>query len=300
MTIPTWEKFMIPVLQNSNEEIKVLDLADICAKLFNLNEEEMNLGYDKNPGKKYRARTWWAVTYMCQARLLDKVRRGVVKITDRGKKVLDSGVDEINFKFLEEYKEFQDFVERSRASIGTRKSKEKEEDLTAEEKIQNSVEEIEELVKSQILDRIQQQDPYFFETLVVDLLKAMGYAGTDNFAQSTKKSGDGGIDGLLNQDKLGLDVVYVQAKRYKQDNHIQGKELRDFVGSLDVKGSSKGIFITTSDFANNAFETIKSSSKKIITVNGNQLADLMLEHNVGVKDEKILRLKRIDEDYFAE
>ena len=150
------------------------------------------------------------------------------------------------------------------------------------------------------MDRIQQQDPYFFETLVVDLLKAMGYAGTDNFAQSTKKSGDGGIDGLLNQDKLGLDVVYVQAKRYKQDNHIQGKELRDFVGSLDVKGSSKGIFITTSDFANNAFETIKSSSKKIITVNGNQLADLMLEHNVGVKDEKILRLKRIDEDYFAE
>ena len=128
----------------------------------------------------------------------------------------------------------------------------------------------------------------------------MGYAGTDNFAQSTKKSGDGGIDGLLNQDKLGLDVVYVQAKRYKENNLVQGKEMRDFVGSLDVKGSSKGIFITTSDFSNNAFETIKSSSKKIITVNGNQLADLMLEHNVGVKDEKVLRLKRIDEDYFSE
>ena len=173
-------------------------------------------------------------------------------------------------------------------------------DLTAEEKIQNSVEEIEQLVKSEILERIQQQDPYFFETLVVDLLKSMGYAGTDNFAQSTKKSGDGGIDGLLNQDKLGLDVVYVQAKRYKEDNLVQGKEMRDFVGSLDVKGSGKGIFITTSDFSNNALETIKSSSKKIITVNGPQLADLMLEHNVGVKEEKVLRLKRIDEDYFSE
>ena len=291
---------MIPVLENSSEEIKVLDLADICAKKFNLTEEEMDEGYDKNPGKKYRARTWWAVTYMYQAKMLDKVRRGVVKITDRGKEVLKSGVKEINFKYLEQFKEFQDFVERSKASIGTKKTKEKEEDLTAEEKIQNSIEEIEELVKSEIMDRILQQNPYFFETLVVDLLKAMGYAGTGNFAQTTKKSNDGGIDGLLNQDKLGLDVVYVQAKRYKEDNLVQGKEMRDFVGSLDVRGADKGIFITTSGFANNALETIKSSSKKIITVNGNQLTDLMLEYNVGVKDEKVLRLKRIDEDYFTE
>jgi len=300
MPLPTWEKFMIPVLENSSEEIKVLDLADICAKKFNLTEEEMDEGYDKNPGKKYRARTWWAVTYMYQAKMLDKVRRGVVKITDRGKEVLKSGVKEINFKYLEQFKEFQDFVERSKASVGTKKTKEKEEDLTAEEKIQNSIEEIEELVKSEIIDRILQQNPYFFETLVVDLLKAMGYAGTGNFAQTTKKSNDGGIDGLLNQDKLGLDVVYVQAKRYKEDNLVQGKEMRDFVGSLDVRGADKGIFITTSNFANNALETIKSSSKKIITVNGNQLADLMLEYNVGVKDEKVLRLKRIDEDYFTE
>ena len=300
MPLPTWEKFMIPVLENSSEEIKVLDLADICAKKFNLTEEEMDEGYDKNPGKKYRARTWWAVTYMYQAKMLDKVRRGVVKITDRGKEVLKSGVKEINFKYLEQFKEFQDFVERSKASIGTKKTKEKEEDLTAEEKIQNSIEEIEELVKSEIMDRILQQNPYFFETLVVDLLKAMGYAGTGNFAQTTKKSNDGGIDGLLNQDKLGLDVVYVQAKRYKEDNLVQGKEMRDFVGSLDVRGADKGIFITTSGFANNALETIKSSSKKIITVNGNQLTDLMLEYNVGVKDEKVLRLKRIDEDYFTE
>jgi len=300
MPLPTWEKFMIPVLENSSEEIKVLDLADICAKKFNLTEEEMDEGYDKNPGKKYRARTWWAVTYMYQAKMLDKVRRGVVKITDRGKEVLKSGVKEINFKYLEQFKEFQDFVERSKASVGTKKTKEKEEDLTAEEKIQNSIEEIEELVKSEIIDRILQQNPYFFETLVVDLLKAMGYAGIGNFAQTTKKSNDGGIDGLLNQDKLGLDVVYVQAKRYKEDNLVQGKEMRDFVGSLDVRGADKGIFITTSSFANNALETIKSSSKKIITVNGNQLADLMLEYNVGVKDEKVLRLKRIDEDYFTE
>ena len=135
---------MIPVLENSSEEIKVLDLADICAKKFNLTEEEMDEGYDKNPGKKYRARTWWAVTYMYQAKMLDKVRRGVVKITDRGKEVLKSGVKEINFKYLEQFKEFQDFVERSKASVGTKKTKEKEEDLTAEEKIQNSIEEIEE------------------------------------------------------------------------------------------------------------------------------------------------------------
>ncbi len=298
MTVPTFESFMYPVLKNSTSEVKVTELAEVCAKELNLTEEDKQERTRKLRQVKYIDRTWWSVTYLSQAKILKRVRRGYYKITERGQELLNTGITKIDTNVLEQYKEYNDF--KNRTSSTTRKSKEKDEDLTAEEKIQNSVNEIEELVKSEILERIQQQDPYFFETLVVDLLKSMGYAGTDNFAQSTKKSGDGGIDGLLNQDKLGLDVVYVQAKRYKEDNLVQGKEMRDFVGSLDVKGSGKGIFITTSDFASNALETIKSSSKKIITVNGTQLADLMLEHNVGVKDEKVLRLKRIDEDYFSE
>ena len=298
MTVPTFESFMYPVLKNSTSEVKVTELAEVCAKELNLTEEDKQERTRKLRQVKYIDRTWWSVTYLSQAKILKRVRRGYYKITERGQELLNTGITKIDTNVLEQYKEYNDF--KNRTSSTTRKSKEKDEDLTAEEKIQNSVNEIEELVKSEILERIQQQDPYFFETLVVDLLKSMGYAGTDNFAQSTKKSGDGGIDGLLNQDKLGLDVVYVQAKRYKEDNLVQGKEMRDFVGSLDVKGSSKGIFITTSDFSSNAMETIKSSSKKIITVNGTQLADLMLEHNVGVKDEKVLRLKRIDEDYFSE
>ena len=298
MTVPTFESFMYPVLKNSTSEVKVTELAEVCAKELNLTEEDKQERTRKLRQVKYIDRTWWSVTYLSQAKILKRVRRGYYKITERGQELLNTGITKIDTNVLEQYKEYNDF--KNRTSSTTRKSKEKDEDLTAEEKIQNSVNEIEELVKSEILERIQQQDPYFFETLVVDLLKSMGYAGTDNFAQSTKKSGDGGIDGLLNQDKLGLDVVYVQAKRYKEDNLVQGKEMRDFVGSLDVKGSGKGIFITTSDFSNNALETIKSSSKKIITVNGTQLADLMLEHNVGVKDEKVLRLKRIDEDYFSE
>ena len=298
MTVPTFESFMYPVLKNSTSEVRVTELAEVCAKELNLTEEDKQERTRKLRQVKYIDRTWWSVTYLSQAKILKRVRRGYYKITERGQELLNTGITKIDTNVLEQYKEYNDF--KNRTSSTTRKSKEKDEDLTAEEKIQNSVNEIEELVKSEILERIQQQDPYFFETLVVDLLKSMGYAGTDNFAQSTKKSGDGGIDGLLNQDKLGLDVVYVQAKRYKEDNLVQGKEMRDFVGSLDVKGSSKGIFITTSDFSSNAMETIKSSSKKIITVNGTQLADLMLEHNVGVKDEKVLRLKRIDEDYFSE
>ncbi len=298
MTVPTFESFMYPVLKNSTSEVRVTELAEVCAKELNLTEEDKQERTRKLRQVKYIDRTWWSVTYLSQAKILKRVRRGYYKITERGQELLNTGITKIDTNVLEQYKEYNDF--KNRTSSTTRKSKEKDEDLTAEEKIQNSVNEIEELVKSEILERIQQQDPYFFETLVVDLLKSMGYAGTDNFAQSTKKSGDGGIDGLLNQDKLGLDVVYVQAKRYKEDNLVQGKEMRDFVGSLDVKGSGKGIFITTSDFSNNALETIKSSSKKIITVNGIQLADLMLEHNVGVKDEKVLRLKRIDEDYFSE
>ena len=298
MTLPTFESFMYPVLKNSTSEVRVIELAEVCAKELNLTEEDKQESTRKLRQVKYVDRTWWSVTYLNQAKLMQRVRRGYYKITERGQELLNKGITKIDKSVLEQYKEYNDFKNRTSSTV--RKTKEKDEDLTAEEKIQNSVNEIEELVKSEILERIQQQDPYFFETLVVDLLKSMGYAGTDNFAQSTKKSGDGGIDGLLNQDKLGLDVVYVQAKRYKEDNLVQGKEMRDFVGSLDVKGSSKGIFITTSDFSSNAMETIKSSSKKIITVNGIQLADLMLEHNVGVKDEKVLRLKRIDEDYFSE
>ena len=298
MTLPNWEKFMSPVLSNSKEEIRVINLAEICAKHFNLTPEEKNTGYEKSSGLKYVHRTWWAVTFLRQAGLLEKPKRGYIKITKKGKEVLDSGIKEINEKYLHKFPEFINFLNRSKKKDETKKSDEK--DLTAEEKIQSSVDEINEVVKSDILERILKQNAYFFESLVVDLLKAMGYAGANNFAKVTKKTRDGGIDGILYQDALGLDKVFVQAKRYKEDNLVQGKEMTNFIGSLEVKGTNKGIFITTSEFSKDAFEKIKDSSKNVITINGNKLTDLMLQYSVGVRNEKIHNIPRIDEDYFEE
>ncbi len=298
MTLPNWEKFMSPVLSNSKEEIRVINLAEICAKHFNLTPEEKNTGYEKSSGLKYIHRTWWAVTFLRQAGLLEKPKRGYIKITDKGKEVLDSGIKEINEKYLHKFPEFINFLNRSKKKDETKKSDEK--DLTAEEKIQSSVDEINEVVKSDILERILKQNAYFFESLVVDLLKAMGYAGANNFAEVTKKTRDGGIDGILYQDALGLDKVFVQAKRYKEDNLVQGKEMTNFIGSLEVKGTNKGVFITTSEFSKDAFEKIKDSSKNVITINGNKLTDLMLQYSVGVRNEKIHNIPRIDEDYFEE
>ncbi len=298
MTLPNWEKFMSPVLSNSKEEIRVINLAEICAKHFNLTPEEKNIGYEKSSGLKYIHRTWWAVTFLRQAGLLEKPKRGYIKITKKGKEVLDSGIKEINEKYLHKFPEFINFLNRSKKKDETKKSDEK--DLTAEEKIQSSVDEINEVVKSDILERILKQNAYFFESLVVDLLKAMGYAGANNFAKVTKKTRDGGIDGILYQDALGLDKVFVQAKRYKEDNLVQGKEMTNFIGSLEVKGTNKGIFITTSEFSKDAFEKIKDSSKNVITINGNKLTDLMLQYSVGVRNEKIHNIPRIDEDYFEE
>ena len=298
MTLPSWEKFMYPVLSNSKEEIRVINLAEICAKHFNLTPEEKNIGYEKSSGLKYIHRTWWAVTFLRQAGLLEKPKRGYIKITKKGKEVLDSGIKEINEKYLHKFPEFINFLNRSKKKDETKKSDEK--DLTAEEKIQSSVDEINEVVKSDILERILKQNAYFFESLVVDLLKAMGYAGANNFAKVTKKTRDGGIDGILYQDALGLDKVFVQAKRYKEDNLVQGKEMTNFIGSLEVKGTNKGIFITTSEFSKSAFEKIKDSSKNVITINGNKLTDLMLQYSVGVRNEKIHNIPRIDEDYFEE
>ena len=298
MTLPSWEKFMFPVLSNSKEEIRVINLAEICAKHFNLTPEEKNTGYEKSSGLKYVHRTWWAVTFLRQAGLLEKPKRGYIKITDKGKEVLDSGIKEINEKYLHKFPEFINFLNRSKKKDETKKSDEK--DLTAEEKIQSSVDEINEVVKSDILERILKQNAYFFESLVVDLLKAMGYAGANNFAKVTKKTRDGGIDGILYQDALGLDKVFVQAKRYKEDNLVQGKEMTNFIGSLEVKGTNKGVFITTSEFSKDAFEKIKDSSKNVITINGNKLTDLMLQYSVGVRNEKIHNIPRVDEDYFEE
>ncbi|MFT5634235.1 MAG: restriction system protein, partial [Rubritalea sp.] len=170
---------------------------------------------------------------------------------------------------------------------------------TPKELIENAVSELDESLQSDILENLLNTDPYRFEQIVIDVLVAMGYGGSrEEAAKVTQKSNDGGIDGIINEDRLGLDVIYVQAKRYK--NNVGRVDVQNFVGALAGKQAHKGIFITTSDFNNNATEYAQAVPQKIILIDGNRLADLMIEHNVGVSTEQTISIKRIDTDYFEE
>lgn len=295
MGIPTYQEFHRSILEFSTNKIQVNpDLTKKLADKFNLSDEDKEKRYEKSKDLIFTQRIWWSVTYLRQALCLDTPERGYVKINQRGEKLLKDN-EKTDNDTLKQFPEFIEFLSRTKADPKTSGTS----DLTADENIDSSISEINEVVRKEILERILKQDPYKFEQLVVDLLKAMGYA-VGNFAEATKKSNDGGIDGILYQDALGLDKVYVQAKRFNFGNKVSSGEIRDFIGSLDTKKTNKGVFFTTSDFQDKAEDQIKGSSKSIILINGRKLTDLMMEYKVGVKIEEEYKKYEIDEDFFRE
>jgi len=174
-------------------------------------------------------------------------------------------------------------------------------DDTPEEQIDGALTELNDTLRAELGDSLKKVDPYRFEQIVIDVLFAMGYGGSrEEAAQVTQKSNDGGIDGIINEDRLGLDVIYVQAKRYQAENTIGRKEIQSFVGALAGKQANKGVFITTSDFKKTAKEYAEDVSQKVILINGERLAELMIEYDVGVSPDRVVRLKKIDTDYFEE
>jgi restriction system protein len=241
----------------------------------------------------------WAKSYLGKAGLIDLTRRGHFVISDRGRTVLNSPPTSINIKFLETFPEFKLFRETSdQPSDAVPASVANLKDLTPDEIIRSAHAELDKSLSSELLAKVLAAPPDFFERLVVQLLVAMGYGGSAADAgRALGKSGDGGVDGVIDQDALGLDRIYVQAKRYT-DNKVSAGDIRDFFGSLDRFKASKGLFVTTSSFSPSAKETAELLSKRIVLIDGHMLTRLMIRYGIGCRVEETIQIKKIDEEFF--
>ncbi len=304
MAIPTFDKLMLPLLQfaGDGEEHHIRDAADELAVRLQLSDEERNELFGKQ--LKFNYRLQWAKTYIKKAGLLDSTGRGWFQITQRGVDVLQSNPETITKKFLMRFPEFAEFA--------TPKSKTEEEvpsqvdELETEQTPKELIHIIHQSLRSdlaeELIEYVLSASPSFFEQLVVDLLLAMGYGGSlEDAGEAIGRSGDGGLDGYIQEDKLGLDIIYIQAKRWAKDHSVGAPALREFAGSLLGQGAAKGVFITTSYFSRHAIEYAESmQDRKIVLIDGQQLTSLMIEHNVGVSVEKTYIIKKVDENYFPE
>lgn len=302
MAIPDYQTLMLPLLKLTGDE-KVHSLKQTTEELaesFGLSEAELTEMLPSARKTRFYDRVGWAGTYLRKAGLLNAPQRGKFQITERGLDVLKNPPERITVNFLEQYDEFLHFRERREKTneedvVPTKDS----EPQTPEEAIDSAYLRIRQSLTDEILQTVKNCSPSFFETLVVDVLVKMGYGGTRKDAgKAIGKSGDNGIDGIINEDRLGLDVIYIQAKKW--DNPVGRPEIQKFAGALQGQRAKKGIFITTSTFTKEAQEFAARIDSKITLLDGETLSQLMLDYNVGVNLVASYELKRIDSDYFIE
>jgi restriction system protein len=295
---------MLPVLAASAEgEVRVGAVVDVLSAKLGLTPEERAELVPSGKQSLLSNRVHWAKTYLSKAGLIEGTRRGHFRITQRGLQVLESHPARIDNKFLTQFQEFQHFVERATADengelklLAAASVSERE---TPDEAMRAAHRQIEEALAQDLLDRIQKAPPDFFERLMVNLLLKMGFGGSVvDAGRALGGRGDNGVDGVIDQDALGLDRIYIQAKRYATGNNIGSAAIREFFGSLDRHKAAKGIFVTTSAFSPSARETADLLSKRIVLIDGEQLTKLMIRHDVGCRIEETLAIKKIDEDFF--
>jgi len=302
--IPSYQTLMLPVLKScENGEVSTPDIIDNLVDEFTLTEEEKEQLLPSGKQTKFSNRTHWAKGYLKQAGLLKYTTRGHFIITDEGKKVLANNPERIDNKFLEQFEAFQEFRNRKGTQSGngsTQKEAEiSTENATPDELLRSSHKTINDSLAADLLGRVREATPLFFEQLIVELLLAMGYGGTsENAGEAIGKSGDDGVDGVIDQDPLGVDQIYVQAKRYAEGNNIGAGAIRDFFGALNLKKAQKGIFFTTSAFSQPSIDTARDLGMRIVLIDGTRLAKLMIRYNIGCRDEDILHLKKVDEEFF--
>jgi restriction system protein len=248
-------------------------------------------------------RVHWAKSYLSKAGVIELTRRAHFKITPRGSEILASNPDRIDIKYLSKFPEFQECRESERNATEAPSAVQDAGDvsfLTPDEVMRNAGRQLEATLADDLLERIRANSPRFFESLIVRLLIAMGYGGSATEVEKALVggAGDGGVDGVIDQDALGLDRIYIQAKRYADGNSVGPGAIRDFFGSLDRFKASKGLFVTASTFSNSARETAEHLSKRIVLIDGNALTRLMIRHGVGCRIEETLHIKKIDEEFF--
>lgn len=304
MAVPRYNDLMLPLLQFSSDgqEHHVRDASNAIAEHLQLADEQLNELLPSGKKTKYYDRIHWAKTYLGKAGLLESTGRGVFRITQRGYDLLETNPPNIDNKLLRQYEEFTEFRSPSSTIQSDGKIDEiDEDDQTPEEQVETIYRKLRKSLSDELLETVLAVSPHFFERLVVDLLLAMGYGSSLDSGEHLGQSNDGGVDGVIREDKLGLDTIYIQAKRYALDNGVGRPAIQGFVGSLVGLGASKGVFITTSYFSKQAIEYARSvNNVKVILIDGQQLATLMIEHNVGVSIQKTYEIKQIDENYFPD
>ncbi len=304
--IPDYQTLMLPVLRSCAQgEMITSDVIDALAVEFQLTQEEQEQLLPSGKQTTFSNRIHWAKGYLKQAGLLSYPSRGHFVLTEDGQKVLSSNPDKIDNKFLEQFEAFQEFRSR-KGTQSSNSSSEKEtilpnEDATPDELLRSSHKAIGDALAADLLGRVRDASPQFFEELIVELLIGMGYGGTsENAGKAIGKSGDDGVDGVIDQDPLGVDQIYIQAKRYAEGNNIGSGAIRDFFGALNLKKAQKGIFFTSSAFTSSAIQTANDLGVRIVLIDGLRLAKLMIRYNIGCRDEEILHLKKVDEEFFEQ
>jgi restriction system protein len=298
MSVPDFQTIMLPLLQimEDDQEHSSHDLLEKLADYFKLSDDDLNELLPSGKQTRFYNRVGWARTYLIKSKLLEMPRRSFYRITKRGKEVLDGKPDKIDMNFLKRFPEYIEFKEKEN-DRESKKQTEENGEKTPEETLENAYQEIRDNLALEVLENVMSCSPAFFERLVVELLVAMGYGGSRfDAARAVGQTGDEGIDGIIDEDKLGLDTIYIQAKKWT--NNVGRPEIQKFVGALAGKRAKKGIFITTSSFSSEAARYVSEIDAKVILIDGKKLAELMIDYNVGVAEVTSYQLKRIDSDYF--
>lgn len=306
MAVPTFQDMMLPLLRHAaaGGDCSAAEAVDALAAEFRLTPEELAELLPSGKQRRFLNRVGWARTYLSKAGLLEAAGARRFRITERGREVVVSRPATVNVAFLERYPEFLAFTQRAAAGSveapgGTVVSRPPD-GQTPEESLHTAYQQLRAQLATDLLERTKQCSPAFFERLVVDLLVAMGYGGSRADAgRALGGSHDGGIDGIIKQDRLGLDAVYIQAKRWGERT-VERPDVQTFVGSLAGHGASKGVFVTTSQFSPNARRYVERVAAKVVLIDGEELAQLMIDHGVGVGVGSTYVVKRVDSDYFNE
>jgi restriction system protein len=308
MAIPDYEQAMVPVLRvlETQSPCHRREITERVADAFQLTAEERQQLLPSGKARVISSRVGWALAYMKQAGLVTSPKRAIYTIADRGRKTLAERPDGIDSKYLDRFPEFLSFRTRTASADDAedtvpqvQSSKPAGARQTPEDALESAYAELRRTVEAELLQTVKAGSPAFFESLVIDLLEKMGYGGSGaGAARAVGRSGDGGIDGLIDEDRLGLDVIYIQAKRW--EGTVGRPEIQKFAGALQGQRAKKGIFITTAKFSREAEEYVDRIDPRIVLIDGARLARLMFDHNVGVSERSTFKVKQLDGDYFED
>jgi restriction system protein len=298
MSVPDFQSFFKPLLELASDGVEhsIQEARAIIARKMQLAPADLSERLPSGTQTKFDNRAAWAKSYFIQAGVLEPTRRGCFQITERGRELFAQKQERISVKVLEKYPEFVEFHTAGK-NIPSAIIPSEQQTETPEEILQKAYHSVESELASEILNRVKANSPVFFESLVIDLMVAMGYGGSRSDAgDAIGKVGDEGIDGIIKEDKLGLDIIYLQAKRW--EGTVGRPEIQKFVGALHGKRAKKGVFITTGRFSDDAVDYVKNIDPKVILIDGRMLAKLMIDNNLGTTKIATYEIKRIDSDYF--